>query len=79
MKSNIEDGIPRELTQYGFIFGVANVKRLFTGDKGEVYLGIETPKETIEIYVTKTGKIRIWSKKPKTNESLGEWEKPKKK
>ena len=50
-------------TQYGFIFGAADVKRLCSDDKTEwVFLSIETPRKTqgIKIYVTRTGKLRVY-------------------
>jgi len=58
-------------TRYGFEFGDAKVSRFFSDEKkGWVTLGVESSKyqgnKAIEIYVTKTGKIRIFS-----NE--GEW------
>ena len=58
-------------TQYGFEYGDAKVTRITSDEKkGWVILGIESSKYSgnnhIQIYVTKTGKIRIHS-----NE--GEW------
>ena len=50
-------------TQYGFNFGPAVVERLCSDDeKGWVYLSVKTPKinQGIEIYVTKTGKLRVY-------------------
>jgi hypothetical protein len=48
--------------KYGFKYGAAKVTRLFSDEKkGWVTLGIETPKSVIQVYVTKTGKIRIHS------------------
>ena len=60
-----------EETKYGFEYGNAKVNRLFSDeDKGWVTIGIESSKysgnKDIQIYVTKTGKIRIHS-------SEGEW------
>lgn len=53
--------------QYGFEYGSAQVTRLFSDDKkGTVTLEVKTPKQQIQIYVTKTGKIRI-------HDSQGEW------
>ena len=53
--------------QYGFEYGSAKVTRLFSNDKkGTVTLEIKTAKQTIQVYVTKTGKIRI-------HDSQGEW------
>jgi len=45
---------------YGFQYGVAKVTRLFSDEKkGWITLGIETPKQNIQVYVTKTGRIRV--------------------
>jgi len=54
-------------TKHGFEYGSARVTRMFSDEKeGWVTIGIETPKhkgpETLQIYVTKTGKVRIFSK-----------------
>jgi len=63
-------------TKYGFEFGAAKVSRLISDEKGWVVIGIETPKHPggneIQIYVTKTGKVRI-------HDSRGEWTAPPKK
>ena len=58
-------------TKYGFKYGSATVDRLCSDDKeGWVLIGVNTPKDNaIQIYVTKTGKIRIHDKN-------GEWTKP---
>lgn len=48
--------------EYGFKYGAAKVTRLFSDEKkGWVTLGIETPKASVQIYVTKTGKIRVFT------------------
>ena len=45
---------------YGFQYGAAEVTRLCSDEKiGWITLGIRTPKQSIQIYVTKTGKIRV--------------------
>jgi len=67
-------GMHRAITEYGFEFGPAKVNRLLCDEKkGWVVLSIETPKypagREIQIYVTKTGKVRIFSD--------GEWTPPK--
>jgi ribosomal protein S18 len=59
-------------TEYGFEYGSAKVTRMFSDEKkGWVTIGIETPKykghECLQVYITKTGKIRIFGKE-------GEWE-----
>ncbi len=52
--------IEYEELKYGFRYGAAKVTRLFSDeDKEWVTLGLETPKRTLQIYVTKTGKVRI--------------------
>ena len=59
-------------TKYGFEWGAAKVERLFSDDKaGWVALEIRTQKHKhgLQIYVTKTGKVRIHS-------AGGEWTAP---
>jgi hypothetical protein len=60
-----------EITPYGFIFGSANVTRMFSnGKKGWATIGIETPKykghDALQVYVTRTGKVRVYGPQ-------GEW------
>ena len=64
-------------TAYGFEYGAAKIQRFHSdAKKGYVYIGLETPKyigaDRIQIYVTKTGKVRI-------HDSRGEWTAPPKK
>ena len=35
--------------------------------KGWVYLGVTTPRDSIEIYITKSGKMRVYNVKDSTN------------
>ena len=61
-------------TKYGFDYGAAKITRLFSDEKKKwITLGLETPKHeghnAIQIYVTKTGKVRI-------HDSRGEWSQP---
>jgi hypothetical protein len=57
-------------TEFGFDWGSAKITRCFGDeDMGWVTLRVETPKHDIQIYVTKTGKVRISDEK-------GEWKKP---
>jgi hypothetical protein len=59
-------------TRYGFEYGAAKVNRVFSDEKkGWVALEIKTPKHKhgLQIYVTKTGKVRIHS-------AAGEWTAP---
>ena len=55
-------------TPYGFEWGAGKIIRLFSDNKKGcwVAVGIETSKTDIQVYITKTGKIRICDKK-------GEW------
>jgi len=49
-----------EPTSYGFRWGPANVERLASDDKkGWVLMAIQSAKSRIQVYVTKTGKIRV--------------------
>ena len=58
-------------TLFGFDWGAAKITRCFSDSrKGWVTLLVETPKHTIQIYVTKTGKVRI-------SDATGEWRKTK--
>ena len=51
-------------TKYGFDYGSAKIERKCSDDKkGWVCIGIETPKATLSVYVTKTGKVRIHDQK----------------
>ena len=53
-----------EDTRYGFIYGGMTVERLCSDKReGWVVLGVATkkyPKWKLQIYVTKTGKVRIY-------------------
>ena len=60
-----------EITQYGFTYGPATVERACSDEKtGWVMMMLKTPKhpDGIQLYVTKTGKVRITGK--------GEWKQP---
>ena len=46
--------------EYGFEYGAMKVERLMSDDKkGWVILGVSSTKSKLQIYVTKTGKIRV--------------------
>ena len=46
--------------QYGFEYGAAKITRLFSDEKaGWVTIEVATTKQNIQVYVTKTGKIRV--------------------
>jgi hypothetical protein len=56
-------------TKYGFEYGSATVERVCSDDKkGWVALSLKTPKKEFTVYVTKTGKVRIFD--AKTNKEL---------
>lgn len=49
-------------SEYGFDWGVASVQRLCCDpQKGWVLIRVKTPKKEIQVYVTRTGKIRVHS------------------
>jgi hypothetical protein len=55
-------GIRYASSKYGFEWGAAKIERLFSDEKeGWVTLGLTAPKTELQIYVTKTGKVRIHS------------------
>ena len=63
-----------EITQYGFTFGPATIERVCSDDKaGWVAMTLKTAKypNGIQLYLTKTGKVRI-------NDGKDEWTPPKK-
>lgn len=49
-------------TQFGFEFGPATVERIISQRKGWVLIDVRSPKpkETVEVYMTKTGKTRVY-------------------
>ena len=50
-----------EPLEYGFKYGSASVTRVCSDEKkGWVVIGIDTPKKNIQVYVTKTGKVRLY-------------------
>lgn len=71
----MEAEIKGETTEFDFNWGAAEVSRLFSNNaKGWVTVGIKTPKGEIQVYVSKTGKIRVHDKsgaewKPETGVS----------
>ena len=55
--------VKRERTDCGFQFGAATVECFASDEKrGVAIIGLTTPKHSFQIYVTKTGKVRIFSK-----------------
>lgn len=50
-------------TEYGFIYGPVTIERHCSDDKkGWVMFGIQTARVSLDLYVTKTGKVRIHSR-----------------
>lgn len=51
-------------TVHGFEYGAAKIERMCSDDKaGWVSMAVFTPRDEVQIYVTKTGKVRVWNKK----------------
>jgi S-adenosylhomocysteine hydrolase len=49
-----------EEIQYGFQWGPAKIERHISDEKkGFVVMGLKTAKTDLQIYVTKTGKVRV--------------------
>ena len=54
--------IRRERTEHGFKFGAAEVTCICADEaKGWAIIGLKTPKFDLQIYTTKTGKVRIFN------------------
>jgi len=52
-----------EETKYGFNYGALEISRLFSNQNaGWIIIRLKTPKEDLQVYVTKTGKVRIFGK-----------------
>jgi len=50
-----------EQTQFGFKYGAASVERLCSDEKkGWVAIGVNAGKNRVQVYVTKTGKVRLY-------------------
>ena len=54
------DDVRREVTEYGFQFGAALVERCAAVGRGAVVVTVTTPKGKLDVYVTKTGKMRVF-------------------
>jgi len=51
-------------TKYGFNYGALDITRIHSDpQKGYILLSLKTPKKELQVYVTKTGKIRIYDHK----------------
>jgi hypothetical protein len=66
-----KNGVRYEETQYGFVYGAAEITRIHSDDKkGWVILQIRTPRKAYQIYVTKFGKVRFFDEKHAGKELL---------
>ena len=63
------------MTDYGFEWGNITVERLAELPQGHRVLRVKTPRQDIEIYVTKTGLIRVFGTEYASGRH-GEWMKP---
>lgn len=51
-------------TKCGFDYGAAKVTRCTSDEKaGWVVIAVDTPKSHVQVYVTKTGKVRVFTDK----------------
>jgi hypothetical protein len=49
---------------FGFQFGAAKVTRCMSDSRaGWVVVAVDTPKTHVQVYVTKTGKVRVYTDK----------------
>ena len=54
-------------TRFGFEWGSAEITRCFSDEKkGWVTFLLKTPKTELQLYVTRTGKVRVY-------DEAGEW------
>jgi len=51
-----------EITEFGFTFGALEVSRINEW-RGRAIIKLLSPKAELDVYVTPTGKVRIWNKK----------------
>jgi len=67
-----------QITDYGFEYGAAKIERIASDDKrGWVYVGITTPKYPyFHVYITKTGKVRIFDQRGEWTPPVAKREKP---
>jgi|WetSurMetagenome_2_1015567.scaffolds.fasta_scaffold675888_2 hypothetical protein len=51
-------------TEYGFEYGAAHIERCMSDNKkGWVILSLTTARGVLHLYITKTGKVRVWNAK----------------
>lgn len=54
--------MPSHLTEFGFQFGPALVERCCSLPGERVMVTVKTPRAELDIYVTRTGLIRVFTK-----------------
>lgn len=54
---------PFRSKDYGFKWGDAEVTRLGSGDPGWVVIEIKSQRRALQVYVTRTGKMRLFAGK----------------
>ncbi len=52
---------PITITEFGFTWGATTIERVFSID-GRVCLSVKTQRQTVEVYVTKTGLVRVFKR-----------------
>ena len=53
--------VPYRATDYGFAWGALEVERVASdAKKGWVVIGLDTRRAKVQVYATKTGKVRIY-------------------
>jgi len=53
--------IESKVTEFGFVFGSAEVTRIASDETGASIIGLKTPRHDISIRVTKTGNVKVYS------------------
>jgi hypothetical protein len=57
----IDKKVKLKETPYGFSWGPMNIERVVSDEAKEwVVVNVESKKHCVQVYVTKTGKIRVW-------------------
>ena len=56
------NNVPFEETKYGFRYGGLEVERLISDkNKGWIMIALKTKKNNLQLYITKTGKMRFYT------------------
>lgn len=54
-----------EETQYGFNWGALRIERMHSDKQtGAIYLGLTSDRRSLDLYVTRTGKMRLYDRRP---------------